>query len=364
MSALRLIGQSNSFEAIAGLGEALAQLPDVEIRASEVEVRVRDRTVDAVVQGKVKGRPVRFLVELTANAYPRDVLSALRQIASLRQVDETAADIPMVVAPAITESAREILRNHEVGYWDPGGSLYFSLPWATYLVDRPVPARRPRVLRNVYRGSSAQVLHALLLNPDREWHVGELARTANVSPSTAHQVCEFLGQEAWLESSGRGPRTVRVLKEPGAVLDAWADAHSLAEYQVQRYHRWTREPSDLLRIVTDALTTHGVEYALTLGSGAQLVAPHGTSTDTASALVPQSAVAKLARVAEEAGLALVDEGESLTVYVTRDKSPLLFARQVEGFCVASDVQLYLDLWAWPRRGKEQAKHLRAERLKY
>ena len=167
-----------------------------------------------------------------------------------------------------------------------------------------------------------------------------------------------------MEAAGSGPRTVRVLKKPGALLNTWADAHSLADYEVQRYHLWTRDPSYLQQIVASALRSHAVGYALTLGSGAQLVAPHGTGTDTVSLLVPASAAAKLGQVAEEAGLEPVDEGETVIFYIARDKSPLLFTRQVQGFSVASNVQLYLDLWAWPRRGREQAKHLRAERLTY
>jgi len=45
-------------------------------------------------------------------------------------------------------------------------------------------------------------------------------------------------------------------------------------------------------------------------------------------------------------------------------APLLFRQRVHDAWVASDVQLYRDLWAWPRRGREQAAHLRAERLTF
>ncbi len=48
----------------------------------------------------------------------------------------------------------------------------------------------------------------------------------------------------------------------------------------------------------------------------------------------------------------------------RERSPLLFRQRVHDAWVASDVQLYRDLWAWPRRGREQAAHLRAERLTF
>jgi hypothetical protein len=312
----------------------------------------------------VKGRPVRFLVETRASGYPRDVQHAIWQLANLPPAKQEVVDVPLVAAPAITETSRELLRRHKLGYWDTGGSIYIDLPWALYWVDRPVPAGRPRVLRNVYRGSTAQVLHALLLEPSRRWHVSELARCAQVSLSTVHQVCTFLEEQLWMDKEGKGPKSVRILHQPGVLLDAWATTHSLADYEARRFHRWARQSVDLLRPVTGAFADLGVEHALTLGSGAQLVAPYGTGAERGWVLLPASAAPRLDEIARAADLQPVDEGETVTFLLTRERSPLLFRRQVQGFWVASDIQLYLDLWAWPQRGKEQARHLRAERLGY
>jgi len=159
-------------------------------------------------------------------------------------------------------------------------------------------------------------------------------------------------------------RAVRVLREPGALLDAWASAHSLADYEARRFHRWVRDPAELLQAVTDALADAGVEHALTLSSGARLVAPYGTDAERAWVLVPRNPSARLDEIARAGGLQPVEEGEVVTFLVTRERSPFLFRRQVRGLWVASDVQLYLDLSAWPQRGKEQAQHLRAERFGY
>jgi hypothetical protein len=349
----------NLFE---GLIHTLSDLPGVAIHSMTPEVRVDGRMIDAIIPGEVKGRPVRFLVECKASGYPRDMQAAIWQMEGKQRLEQPVADVPIVAAPAITETSRALLRRHHTAYWDASGSLYLDLPWAFYWLDRPVPAGRPRVLRDIYRGSSAQVLHALLLEPDREWHITDLARHAGVAASTAHQVCHFLEEELWMDKAGAGPRAVRTLREPGALIDAWAEAHSLAEYAHRRFHRWSQHPAQLRRIVGDALTRHGIEYALTLSSGAQLVAPHGTEGGHAWALVPASA--PIEEVARAAGLRAVEEGESVTLLATRDRSSLLFRRQVDDLWVASDIQLYLDLWAWPRRGKEQARHLRAERLGY
>ncbi|MGH2588478.1 MAG: hypothetical protein ACRDJE_26450 [Dehalococcoidia bacterium] len=342
--------------------EALAQLPGVQIDSVGPVTRADDQIGDLAIAADVKGRPVRFLVEIKASGYPRDVQRAIWQFAPLRQVEQLVMDVPIVAAPAISQTSRELLRRHSIGYWDTGGSLYVDLPWALYWLDRPVPAGAPRLLRSVYHGSTASVLHALLLEPHKAWHITELAERVGVSASTTHQVCMFLEQQLWMEREGKGPRAVRLLREPGALLDAWAAEHSLAEYAPHRFYRWSRDPSALIQTVCEALTAHGVDYALTLDSGAQQLAPFGTNAERVWLLVPASA--PIEQIARAVDLRAVEEGESVTFLVTREPSPLLFRQRVGELCVASDVQLYLDLWTWPRRGKEQARHLRAERLRY
>ena len=80
------------------------------------------------------------------------------------------------------------LSARQLGYWDTTGSLYLAAPGGVFFIDRPAPTPADRRLQNLYRGRSAQVLHALLLEPGRSWHVGDLARKAAASPYTVHQV--------------------------------------------------------------------------------------------------------------------------------------------------------------------------------
>jgi hypothetical protein len=344
--------------------EALAALPGVSLHTQYRHRHSVDSGADLVLTADIKGQPADILIDVKANAYPRDVRAAADQLLALRdhyrQQDGRGPLGLMLVAPAIPPTSRELLRERGVGYWDSGGSLYLDLPHALYWIDRPVPERSVRQTRNVFRGRAAQVLHALLASPGQSWHVHELAERAEVAPSTVHQVFTFLEEHLWVEKRGAGPRAVRVLLEPGALLDAWSEHHTLAAYSAHRFHRWARDQSEVWRSVTAALETRGVEYALTLASGARFVAPFATESGRLTLLVPPTPT--LEELARMAGLSPVDEGETVTFLVTRERSPLLFRNRVDDTWVASDIQLYLDLYAWPQRGKEQARHLRAERL--
>lgn len=321
---------------------------------------------DLIMRADIRGRSAIFLIEAKAYGYPRDMRAAADQLARYAALARLEADevplVPLVVAPAISPGGRAVLRERGIGYWDRGGSLYLDLPWAHYDIERPPSPGAQRQHRSPYRGRAAQVVHALLVEPARAWHVGELATCAAVSPYTAHQVLTMLERELWVDKEGRGPRAVRRLREPGALLEAWAAAHRLEDYAFRRFHAWAQSPAALAGHVTAALDASGVEYALTLTSGAALVAPFAAEAGRLTVLVP--ARADLADVIRDVKLRPAEEGENVAFLSTRERSPLLFRQRVHDAWVASDVQLYRDLWAWPRRGREQAAHLRAERLTF
>lgn len=359
---MRTTGISTESELLEGARESLSALPGLRVRAARRDAVVHQQEIDLDLEVEVKGRRARILVEAKSSGFPRVLREVAWRLERLRSHDGDPPIVPLIAAPAISSGGRELLRRHGLGYWDAGGSLYLELPWAVYYVDRPAPKLPERRLRNLYRGKAAQVLHALLLEPNRPWHVHELAELAEVSPFTVHHVFKNLEEQLWMDKRGQGPQAVRVLTEPGALLEAWAEAHSLREYEFRRFYGWAQTPSDLRGAVATALDETGVEYALTLSSGAALVAPFATGLDRLSVIVPSTI--DLDRVARAADLRPVDEGENVVFLVTRERSPLLFRQRIDDTWVASNVQLFLDLSASPRRGKEQAQHLRTERLGY
>jgi hypothetical protein len=346
------------------LREALLQVPGVqgEGGANHFLSHHERFPFDTELRLLVAGRPVRLQVLTRKSSSPRDLREAALRLESVSNSPGEIPSVPLIAAPSIGARAREFLREQGIGYWDRGGSLYLQLPWAVYWIDRPPPPSARRKRQDLFRGRATQVLHALLLEPDRPWHVSDLAPRAEVSPYLALQVCAYLEDQLWMERHGRGPRRVRRLCEPGKLLDAWAEAYSLDRYRFQRYYRWTQSPKALLELVGAALEGGGVEYALTLAAGAALVAPFATSVERLTFIIPESV--PLPEIAEAAKLRPVEDGENIAFLVTRERAPLLFRQRLGDVWVASAIQLYLDLYAWPQRGREQAQHLRSERLPF
>lgn len=349
-------------ELVRALEHALQQLPGVKLsRLHSPKQKNRDDGADAVFQIKVQGRPVCILVEAKQSAFPRDIRHHAQRLGQRASNPGRVETVPVIVAPSISPGSRDLLREQRIGYFDAGGSLYLPLSSGVYFIDRQPLSGGDRRLRNLYKGRSSQVLHVLLAKPDQKWHVNELAEEAKVSPYTVHQVLTALEKQLWIEKQGKGPESVRVLREPGALLDAWAENYSVERYEFRNYHRWAQSFDSLRQTVAEKIEEHGGEYALTLASGAQLVAPFATSVDRLHFIVP--ATAKIDVVAKDAGLKPADDGANVAFMTAREYSPLLLRRRVDGVWVASDVQLYLDLQNWPgarqRAGRASAKGMLA-----
>ena len=348
------------------LTRALTDIPSLHILNLHSEPVIDGRRFNASVDATIGDHTVHFVVESKTTAYPRDIRLAIEQ---LRPVASVSNVIPLFAAPRIGITARRMLKEAGVGYFDEGGTLYIDAIARSALalhIDRDrEPRPQPRRARELFRGQGAQVIHVLLgrYANRREWNIKDMARESGVTDSTVHKIFSRLEADGTVEKFGSGPQTVRHVTNPNLILDEWSEHHSLAVYRPRRYTGWAQEGSGLLRDICNALEGHGIDYALTLGSGAQLVAPFATTASQVDILVP--IVADIAFLTDSSvGLVDVgsDGGENVVLRMTDERWPLMRRQQINGVEVASDIQLYLDLMASPRRGRELAQRIREQRL--
>jgi len=207
---------------IEQLLEALRELPDVraELARSEPAVQAEGR-IDAKIDLHVAGQSIVLLLEAKKSVYPRDVRQALWQLKSLQH--GCYADVQhLLIAESLSPGAKELLRAERIGYFDSGGSLFLPAAGAYIYIDKPAPKTLEKSVRSLFSGRRAQVLYALLVNHEAWFGVTEVAERAQVAPSTASDVLSELERFDWLVSRGQGPSKERQLREPCALLDAWA----------------------------------------------------------------------------------------------------------------------------------------------
>lgn len=350
---------------ITSFVDALRELPEVEADLDHWELaRSGDRGYDAQVDLHVAGKSYVLLVEAKKAVFPRDVRQVLWQFhqASLaRSAEQGEAPFSLLVAESISPGAKELLRNERVGYYDSGGSLYLPARGAYLYIDKPPPKTLAKSMRSLFSGRRAQVLHALLVQ-HRDWFgVTDLAQQAMVSPATASQVLSELERFDWLMARGQGPAKERHLREPSALLDAWAtQLATLRPPIVRRYYVPGIKADALEARVGQAFDAHDVTYAISHEAAAQRYAPFLSNVSQVRARVLIGANADTA--IGELNARPVSEGANFGVIEAKSPGELLYREQIGGLWLASPIQIYLDLLRGEGRAKEMAEHFRKERI--
>lgn len=274
----------------------------------------------------------------------------------LLQPTLTRAEVPLlVIAGETTREAREILADNGASMVDASGNVHIELPGLLMHVDgkRPAPAAVPTRLR----GKAGVAAQALLLHRDRDWRVAGLAAEADISAGLAHRVLARLEQEGLVEAAGAGPKRTRRVTQPAALLDLWAEEQAEALIFTPGY-LLAQTPAQLIERLGANLSKAGIPYALSGAAGASVVAPFVTSIPVAEVWVP-AAVGHL-QLLNGAGATNVGEGHNVMFWQENDDTPLAFREQHQGLWVANVMRLYRDLLRDPKRGREQAAHLREE----
>jgi hypothetical protein len=327
-------------------------LPDVEVIRQEAG-RLSDRSPDAVVRIAGSKTPVAIEAKKRLNA------AAARQIIAL--ADEKGLRV-IAIAQETTGEARRILASHGVGIVDGFGNADLRLPglWM-HLDGQPerdhfkTPTNTASKVR--LSGKTGVAAQALLLEPDRGWKVRELATRAEVSSGLAHRVLVRLENEGLVRATGSGPRKIRVLTDPGGLLDLLAEETVVQPLRTPAF-RLAQSPQALIRGIAKALEGAEVDYALTGAGAASLVAPFVSAIPIIEVWVSAYFMSDL--VLDELGMEKAETGQNVEFLQVNDDGPLMFRQRMKWAWVANPFRLYIDLLHDPRRGREQAEVLRKE----
>lgn len=265
----------------------------------------------------------------------------------------------LLIAGETTAETRAILEKHRIGLIDGLGNVHLEIPGLMFHLEgrrrpRSTKGKKPRAH---LRGKSGIVAQTLLLDPERAWSVMELAEQAQVSAALAHRVLMRLEGENIAAAEGMGPKRVRRITNPTALLDLWAE--ETVERPARTFaYLLAPTPKQLIKDLGANIERGGLKYALTGAAAASLVAPFITAVPVVELWVTASATPR--DVCEAAGARPVADGQNAIFLQAKDDGPLAFREELGGLWVANRFRVYADLRSDPRRGREQADHLRRE----
>lgn len=192
---------------------------------------------------------------------------------------------------------------------------------------------------------------ALLINQYEENPtVREFAKISDLSMGFISKFANILREKGVLAPG----RRLKLL-EPGALLNIIRDLYFFEANRIIPYY--TEATSEQ---VLEKISRSKQPYALTRMCGSALVAPY-VRYQMVDFYIPDEA--NLAYWKKNLDLADVEVTGNINLVLPQNPRILNQLQSIKGYKVVNNIQLYLDLYKYPSRGREQAEHLREKVLK-
>lgn len=213
--------------------------------------------------------------------------------------------------------------------------------------------QRPPQERNPFADSASLVLRVVLSDPAKIWGVRDLARMAGASPALAILALRRLERMGYV--SRESTAKTRVL-EPAQLLRDWAAWYAIKPLKDYRYSPPDKTDAEgILKLLSKARSELPGRWALTSMAGASLVAPFAVFNEVHVHLPGADELVRSWR--KVLHLVPNEVGPIHLIQPYYADSGSFGAREVRKLPVLSDVQLYLDCYRYPVRGREQAEHI-------
>lgn len=311
-----------------------------------LDLSYRSRSLQIWCRAISRGTPL--LVDLTGNA-----MDSPRAPQALRTRAIEGQLLPALLAPHLPTSAIDKCRELGLACFDLSGNVVIETEDLSILqtgrkkrIDDE-PKRRP------FSGKSSRVARVILTSDRDAWVSRDLAEAAGVSASNVVYAIRTFTDNEWVRVF-RGKTGGIEVHDRTHILNAWREVYRLDTIETVRLFS-INTPEEAARQVAAYCDQHNIAYALTSFVGASLLSATGNFTE--STLLTTASSAQIKTLAKALKLVPAARGNIALVRI-EDNMILTGATHIEGCQVAHPIQIYLDLYADPRRGREQAEMFR------
>jgi hypothetical protein len=345
-----IMQEKHIIKELEGSIEQLLQVPDLEV------VIEHGRMVQWALRIKANYQGLRF--DLIIEVVPANNLPAFRdKINRLKSSVLAEHAVPVLAAPYLSPERQALCRKSGVYFMDLSGNVFVA--HQSFYVERigfpnKYPEKRQR--RYPFSDKASLILRELLKDPKRQWGIRELAEKIKLDPGYVSRMAKSLSESGYA-SRADGKLKIRSPKE---ILDDWVRAYDLRRNELHRFFVLAPDVKSILQRIRKIDIPRKVEYALSAQAGAGLVAPHAVYKEVHMYVGDREGIEFFKK---ELDLKNADQGANLVLMMPYYKHSVFYdSRHVEDLRVVSDIQLYLDLYGYPVRGREQAEHLYVKRL--
>ncbi len=328
----------------------------IQIKSVKQEYHIQNqRTVDIAVKTRYKNKDTIFVIEVKSIGEPRHIEQAITQVKLLSK--EIPNSYPVVASSFISETSREICKKLNVGYIDLLGNIYVDLPYIHIEKEskktRQVEKKKQKQL---FSPVATRIIRSLLLEPSEQWTIQSLSEKSKVSLGYTHRIVEKLIDKKFLE---RNKDHKLILIDKSSLLDSWRDIYTFKINKIHSYYTFEKNKNSLFNKIKKTSQLIESQYALTLHSGAAFIAPYVRYTD-----VHLYIKNNMDKWVKKLDLRPVESGANIYLIEPYDEGVMQNLQIIKGNKIVSNIQLYLDLYSYPKRGREQAEKIREEKINF
>ncbi|MFP3896359.1 MAG: type IV toxin-antitoxin system AbiEi family antitoxin [Anaerolineales bacterium] len=290
------------------------------------------------------------------SGYPQEVKGFIGRIeeTEIPTEDET---LPCLIAPYFSREGRTLCQERGIAYLDLAGNANIETVNVYFSVDgRTNEYKRKRTVHSPFEGKSERIVRRLLLEPQRHWHMRELAQAADVSLGLASMATSALAEDGLVAKDRSGLN----LFDAGALLEAWSESYDIHRNTLRTY-RAQASVANLATRLAEQKKDLQDRYALTLWSGADRLLRQNRTTLHLALYWNGTAdqLTKKLHLNEDIGETYV------FVFYPYDDSLIWERKETEhGLFIAHPLQIYLDLASGDKAEQALAARLRARLLPY
>lgn len=352
----------NERDAIQQLEVALEEVfPGSSLRLRESSSRASAYDVD--IEVGLSGGRYRLLIEMLVSASRARIIDVAEFMARVWPIE--AGVVPVLAASYLSPSSQQLLRERGVAFLDLAGNAWIAAPGLH--VDRrgfgnPHPENREH--RDVFSDKASLVLRALMMEQS-PMGVRQIAEQVSSEDSkiqlTPGYVSKIVGE---LERRGYAARQGEkvVLRRAEELLREWVISYRRRRPMESRDFFIPSPNAELLMPkIADLFDIEQVDYVFSGQAGVSLVDRHA-DFDVVDVYVRDLSAAQMSL--QELGARPAERGGNVKLARPYYSVSAFYGYQCpkNAMKAASDIQLYLDLYDYPVRGREQAEHLYERRV--
>jgi len=208
--------------------------------------------------------------------------------------------------------------------------------------------------KNIFADKASLALRKMLKDPERRWVVRDFTGPGGVSLGMSQEVLKAMEKKGYIERVKKGPSSYAILTNKKKLISDWLKGYSFGQNVIDTYYSANK---NILKKFKRVLKEN--QYALTLHTGANLITSFVRMEDIFIYMNFMEWEKDILDIRQKLDLKELVRGGNIHLIHPFYKNSVFFNTQkIKGYTVVSNLQLYLDLYNFQPRGREQAEYLR------